>query len=1333
MTFHPNSGANNANTDVHLLYDLDGGMIIGIDSKVILKSQISRYSRLMQTYINGVIITVRPRKNDYSMFLSAIMQSRTDLLRTLNQTETELSAAKPNFKELDNILKLLRKQALFLRDVIKSMQDQIETSNLMSSFKTAMIMRLKFLSRATNQLWSLAAIPTSMQVQESFSGFQIKYLGMICFYSFCIRDVNVLIDSSDDNNSTVLINSTLNTNQRLGGLITLKSGSVLSAAVSKESGKFDIFIPIVTKVLGKEYKSGLRVNSTHFIVDLGNAALAKETSFGVQLVASNSESTKWQDVFFTLLGKETKLSKLSQAIESDAKVYVIRTAKSGALRLKRAHLRLSITKQQFDIERNITGAKYQRLLAATRNVKDAEIIYLRASVRHNSTLKRYRAQRQAGNLSDLEKKLNKRCLFQKCQKLCVSVPLWKVCQKPITVELESMKCQQDPKQQKVSVVETYETHCQRTIYYTEEIYTGNCGRPSRRIRLDPIEKAVVNFGIAGALAGSIFGPVGALMGGIIGGIVGFFTGFFGGCDDTWEAIIRYKNIQVPCIQSRHTTITKKWTETDCYPTKISAISGYSLPEPCNVSDSCQKVENPYCLLYNSKCRINRTIELQKQLGIANVSSSIFQDLQNAEQVMKQRHIALQRVRVKLQNEQQNYDISSSNTRSAKLQFDLANINFKNLHKIISLERCVMDASLSLNDNVSSVLRVTEIVFRTNRVNERNPVLDIGSISTVDSKKINGYLFQFEFDNLEFSTRKAAQGLVKNLFCKSLSRRRRSVGGLQYSSSIGTTQLDSSPSIIDGIQNLTASQKACIQSTVALNVLRESIDRLTNISNSVLQRNVLYQNAQQSFLNVRKKMNWTTTNDTVLAEQENLLTELKKGIISRKLSLNDTWKQWLQDMEVVTVTKNFTGCSGFEDCLEQTFLMLEDLPDLLRTPRQVFSTALNKVKNGFMLALSGQRSNRSVQQVIDVMTSSLNELLNLTLFCERAPNVKLSPSFQVKVLAGSSLKLHCIATSKLKLYYRWIKDNNTLVGNENPTLVIDNVEKSSEGRYLCEAWTLAGKSTSEECYVVVAKPPRILQDPENYAYRTSMPSELMPSFLCKISSDPTAKISWSFHPYENPLRVVNLAENASVLHVDNPTKAKGGHYACFGENEVGNVTSEKARLDILSTITAGQGASLEFLAINNTIEMLSNDSYFTAIASNRDFLGQISTNVSNWKDGSNKTKVAIRLIDSNDKRDMDKLTEIQMVKRISRTRKAFAGIFNDIIVNLAQHINNTEQSNLLKETIKVYSEDSTCPEGMELHSNGATCGKSKYAFLTYLYHVNRKIYVISRHGSCTSWL
>ena len=1303
VTFHPSSYAKRDSYGIHLAYNLDGGMLIGIENIVILKALTRSYSRLTEAYINGVINTVRSRKDRYRIFVTAITLSKADIQGTLSQFQTELSTVNPDFKRLFNIMKLLRKQVMFLRDVIKSMQDQVDISESNLSFKMGMTMRLKFLSRAMKQIWSLAIKPNSMEVQENFSGFQIGFPGMMCFYSFCLRDVHVLIDNNEDNSNRITINCTLKSNQQLGGYLILKKGSVFRASVSKDSGTFDIHVPIITRVFGKEYKTSLFINRTHFIADLGDVVVANVAIFGIQLVAPNSESINWQNVIFTLYGRERKLSKLSQSIEDYANSYVIRTANSVEMRLKRAQLRLNTTRQQFEMDKNITDVKYQRLLAAMRSVKDAKIAYLQASVKYNTTLKRFQAQRQVSDLSNLEKILNDTCMFQLCQKVCVNVPSWKVCQKPISIELDTMKCQQYSKQQKVSVVQTYQTDCQRTIYYTESIYTGNCRAPSKRIEINPIKNAFI-YGSAGYKVGSLFGPVGALIGGIIGGIVGFFSGLFGGCDDTWEAVIRYKNIQVPCTQARHTTVTKKWTETECYPQKISAISGYDVPERCNFSVSCHKVDDPSCLQNNSECRTKRQIEVRKQLAIANISSSIFQDLQNAEQNMKEKLIVLQRARTKLQNAQQNYDTSFSRKRRAKVEFDLADANLKNLYKITTMDKCIMDAYLKLSNNVSNILRVTELTFQTNRVNAGNLALNAGSVSNVDSKKTNDYLFSFEFDDSEFSTKKAAEGLVRNLFCKFSSRRRRSID----SSGTRTNTLTES-SIIGGIQDLTASQKACIKSTVAFNFLRKSIDRLANILASVYKRNASYQNVLKSNAVLERGMNWTGSNDTVLVEQGKLLADLKNSIALQNPSSDDIWKQWLHDMEVITVSQNFTGCFGFEDCLEQTFVMLENLPSFLNSSRRTFLTTLNKTRYAFMHILSEERSNYSVPQAIQSTTLSLNELINSTLFCEGVPTVRLTPSFQVKVLAGSSLTLRCLATSKLKLNYRWIKGNKTLPGNENSTLIINNIQKSNEGRYFCEAWTISGKSVSEECYVVIGQPPRILQGPQNFVYRTSMSSEMTPSFICKISADPNANISWFFHSYISPLHSVDLSENSSVLNVYSPIKTNGGYYVCFGKNEIGNVTSNKARLDVLSTLMADQGATLAFLAFNNTFEMLNNKSYLISVASNRGFAGEILTNMSYLNDGTNRMNVTIRLVESSSNQDMDKLTDLQIVKRVSQIRKAFAGVFSDIVVNLTRSLNNTDQSNLFKETVIVYPEDGTCPDGMQLHSNGVTCGKMNCSF------------------------
>ena len=895
VTFHPyESNRNGSAFALYLAYDLFGGQITGISSSVKMRSKIQLLSKMMQTAVKKITKHLETHK-DFTKILKATEKLQNNIMEEMTILMNELSSDGSDFKAVYLHLANLKRYCLSFHDLIRAGTDQAKISILNQTVAGPLRAEVAIIKRTLKWIWELQALPSSIPISDDFSGLHASFFGKLCFRAFCfdnvdieLRDLKVMKSDEENcarcklreaaNETSVIITGKFRQNKMLAGYVEIQRGSSLFAVVQRNRNMYQIYLPVRVKIFDKTYETNLTINSTMFLSDEIHAEVASNILFKVQLVAENNRLTKWEDLSFRIIGYSRSPSKLTGRIDSKAAKYIEYTASTTDRRFAKINERIR-TSQAFAYNLSIIArTKYQLFLSSQLRHRDAKVDYIRALVNHNRTRKRFEAQRVSDYFKGLEKELNKTCKFDKCQIICVPVPVCSVCQHKVSTDVNTMKCEQIAKQQKVTVTEPFETKCQITIYYVEDIYTGNCHAPGRTIRVDPLQNTA-EYAMYGATIGSYFGgPIGGIIGGIIGGVVGLVTSMFGGCDDTREAILRYKNFQVPCQKARTYVATKHWTEASCYPTVVSVQSSYSLPKRCNCSGHCTNVQSPECVLRNSECRIKRQYKVREELEKANASAKIFDDLRQAEVKVQSTYLVMQRASAALQGARQEYETALASKKRALQEEFLANKSLENMNNKMSFDKCVIDikGQRSVNTSVvsfeSSLLSGDRLLF--------NVIIQVETKLSKHFNKETKYSdFVFVVDDIDVSLTNGAKTVVRNAFCAFKPRRRRSV-----EESINSTVVNIMS--VSSRNNLTIAQNICIESETWFSFLHDAIKKLYNISSEVeLERNLVSESSR-TLKEMTRHQHQQTSNDSVVNEQSKLFSVLKK-VFLRLISLTRT--------------------------------------------------------------------------------------------------------------------------------------------------------------------------------------------------------------------------------------------------------------------------------------------------------------------------------------------------------------------------------------------------------------------------------------------------------------
>uniref|UniRef100_A0A5F8HA67 Hemicentin-2 n=1 Tax=Monodelphis domestica TaxID=13616 RepID=A0A5F8HA67_MONDO len=168
-----------------------------------------------------------------------------------------------------------------------------------------------------------------------------------------------------------------------------------------------------------------------------------------------------------------------------------------------------------------------------------------------------------------------------------------------------------------------------------------------------------------------------------------------------------------------------------------------------------------------------------------------------------------------------------------------------------------------------------------------------------------------------------------------------------------------------------------------------------------------------------------------------------------------------------------------------------------------------------------------------------------------PQIQQGPQL-LKVLAGESLDLTCVATGDPKPQLRWSKDGITLpqkgwVGPDG-SVHLESVQVSDSGHYHCVASSEAGED-ARELELEVLEPPR--WEAEDI---------LMTPFSPLTIGTPTPRVIWRKDPAPELLSSQPGLSvlNDSSLFIASVSSQDSGDYECRATNEVGSV-SRKVKL------------------------------------------------------------------------------------------------------------------------------------------------------------------------------
>lgn len=172
---------------------------------------------------------------------------------------------------------------------------------------------------------------------------------------------------------------------------------------------------------------------------------------------------------------------------------------------------------------------------------------------------------------------------------------------------------------------------------------------------------------------------------------------------------------------------------------------------------------------------------------------------------------------------------------------------------------------------------------------------------------------------------------------------------------------------------------------------------------------------------------------------------------------------------------------------------------------------------------------------------------------------------VRVAVGETATVECVPPKGYpEPQVQWLKDGQPLAATAVGTgggssgrlrivghgaLVIADVRRSDQGRYVCTASNLVGSRESPSATLSVHVKPYFVRVPEDV---TSVAAEDI-EFQCKVSGDPQPSVTWRRQDGKMPIGRAYVMEDKS-LHIKNVIPSDEGTYICKSENPVGSIST-----------------------------------------------------------------------------------------------------------------------------------------------------------------------------------
>ena len=614
-----------------------------------------------------------------------------------------------------------------------------------------------------------------------------------------------------------------------------------------------------------------------------------------------------------------------------------------------------------------------------------------------------------------------------------------------------------------------------------------------------------------------------------------------------EREISYTNIRYKVEEKKITTKTFECTSS---PKQETIVSGYESPYQCCDNNITVPTLDQLCVIHNSECKNNMTDFIQDVERKQNDESLLFGYYQLMTDT--ERQLSLAQMEVNIARTKVNLASNQVELARAFLREHQYAEDFINVTKVKIQEKLGLRLATKMNNyGVSALVSVESLSFNTSMTSITKTLLPfVATVQTVEGE-IRFIEFPMDFKRVNYSIASAAKLFLKTLYGKSNSRKKRS------------TRIES----VENSFGVDSGKRMCFFSFEANAFLRDIIVSFEFLLNTTKE---LFQGISSSL----REFNSHNKHSREKPSPSQQLLDSFRGMMHSLKSHYDestkgaTWDtilgQWRDSLDVLTGFKNFSECSGYQDCVDYFFLTLDEFYQFEHSHRALeIKQQLQELKLIFASLLQQNISFATAQEKASYAKELLNKTKDDSVLCGTRPTITESSPAEVVILSGDTANLTCRVKNALDVEISWIKNERVLDDMNDEILVLRNVNRQAEGAYKCEVSNNRGRTVSNVTVVKVHQAPSIIEHPRGM--HVLIGTEAV-SLACISTGVPESRTEWFFIPTNKHFEeVVRLNVSEPLLIKRNLTSEDSGFYYCNVSNIHGSVKSRKARLEVLAFV------------------------------------------------------------------------------------------------------------------------------------------------------------------------
>ncbi|XP_066911508.1 uncharacterized protein [Clytia hemisphaerica] len=992
--------------------------------------------------------------------------------------------------------------------------------------------------------------PTSGLKEERTS---ISFMGRFCLHNLCIRDLLIKIDDSSTNDFINIEASPVNAIVKLSSRISIDQDHKLSLKTKKYENKVTGHLNATVRI----YDS-LTTDVTFQLSEKEAAYQIEDVEFNPGFSfnitgQSNIETVTWGSLMNKIRGQSNDrsvfVSEVQHTFENKASRMNKRSkaTKSSLEEKRKRYQETEKALKTFQQKLRFSEKNYNKIQAEYRQ---AALNLKRSQLSMDQYLKLHPALTQF-----IEKDLDSICQMQSCQKQCLQMPVCDICQKEVQIPTKVINCQQSVQYLKVQRLKQFTKTCHLRRYVFTTIYTGTCGYPAHHGRQEGHTSALVAIGSA----------VGWMVGfPLLGPVLGFLGGLFSSCDETYDVITTPFTIQEACTELRSYTTTIKRPYSVCLNKEINVKTGFSLPRQCNchVRKCIAKMENLECTFKNLECKKNRELYVKSNKKLPGNYTDLWtsiltfkNDIQNLDMVSQQ--IKLNRDKLKRKVEQR-----TNMLMKYKQQLKFTEQTMFNMESLFRQEMCISKLFTKYGGDISNIITIEDITFHGNL-----PILSSIELNVLGREKSTGkeilLPIVYQLSDKVVNIKEAAKSLLKKILCHEGSKRTRRSTNINIP------------------EKVKRANSLCLKLNEALVFLNETTKELTEtIRDAIKNKNQRIENnyTESSMENSARKL-----------LLDGISEEIKE--FETKQNMSTVTSQLIGNMEIFVSLQNKTRCTSFEDCLEDTFEILEDLPSMMKPGYQDYKLSLPNVKQLFMEIFINQTlADKTLEgqlEAVDKIHRYIHFVSTSVYHCSEPPVItRKSASAEIDIPKGEIKTLYCSSRGVTPVKMFWTKDGSIIDGedgsghetkrfrrNQDEVLTLKiTTDFQSTGSYKCIVSSDIGDTESNETLVFVYELPVIQTHPSDIYHMVPASRDYIPRFTCNATGRPSPDYQWIYHKNITDPGTTIEGANGDVFNAT--TVRQQGLYSCIAKNRFGTSQSHKATFNILNGVLANQTLNVQ---------------------------------------------------------------------------------------------------------------------------------------------------------------